>query len=200
MNERSRHSDDSGFTLVEVLVTVLILGLLAAVVFPVVIGQVDKADPTAASNDLANLRTGIELFELDVRPREPANLEQLADVITASESDADGTTYTSGDVNKWDGPYIDIPISDGTAADASIKETGFGGDISNGLRIYDATNNEINATNTDFLAIRITGLSSTDFESLNDQIDGEGESNTTSTGKLRRLNNDSTFFLAVPKK
>lgn len=191
-----------GFTLVEVLVTVLILGLLAAVVFPVVIQQVDRADPTAASNDLANLRSGIELFELDVRPKEPANFEQVANQILTTESDIDGTSYSTGDTINWNGPYVDAAIPSGAVADDTVKSTGFNAAILNGIRIFDKSNNAVDATNTDFLAIEIHGLNNTQFTDLNDQIDGENEANASTSGRLRFITtvSDSTYFLAVPKR
>lgn len=207
MNARRKHEKDEGFTLVEVLVTVLILGLLAAVVFPVVIQQVDKADPTAASNDLANLRSGIELFSLDVRPKQPSELEHLSDAIATTESDVDGTSYESSDTDAWDGPYIDAAIGDGTSRTATSVATGFDAELVNGLAIYDQSANSVASTtggvsSADFIAINFEGLTSSDFTDLNDQIDGEGESTPEDNGRLRVVDSnnysDSTFFLAVP--
>lgn len=208
MNEHSRHSDDSGFTLVEVLVTVLILGLLAAVVFPVVIPQINKADPTVAANDLANYRTGIELFKLDVRPQNPGDLEDLVNAITTADADIDGSTYTSGKTGNWDGPYVDRTMaSTSIATSEDANTTGFDGTIEQDLCQYNSDNNTADCdggslTGTaDFTAIEITGLTKTDFDELDSEIDG---TNSTSSGKLRYFNfggsTTSTFFLATPIK
>ena len=51
----TRDGNRPGFTLIEVLVTLVLVGLLVAFVFPVVSQQVDEADPPRAANDLANL-------------------------------------------------------------------------------------------------------------------------------------------------
>src|SRR5437588_2576445 len=67
-----------GFTLVETVVTVGIIGALAAVVYPTVVKQFDSADPTRAAEDLGNIRTGIEAFGINVTPHQPLYLTDLA--------------------------------------------------------------------------------------------------------------------------
>lgn len=225
MNDDTRYSE-SGFTLVEVLVTVLILGLLAAVVFPVVIPQVNKADPTKASNDLANLKSSVELFQLEVRPTTPGDIEDLANQITTSDADVDGGTYATGDSTKWDGPYVDLAhpeVAVATTADTATT-TGFDAPILSDLyRFNTATSTENNTSSepavgdTDFVAMRILDLTVDQFEDLNDQIDGEGETDGPNDGESQEegnlrfdtgtadldgdTNNDTvTYFLAVPFK
>jgi type IV pilus assembly protein PilE len=56
-----------GFTLIEVLVTVVVIGVLAAVVIPAVTAQVTAGDSARVINDLNNIRTGIENFDIAVR-------------------------------------------------------------------------------------------------------------------------------------
>jgi general secretion pathway protein G len=55
----------SGFTLIEILVVVFIIGLLATIVSVNVIGQTDTARLTKAKADLKQLEQGLHLYKLD---------------------------------------------------------------------------------------------------------------------------------------
>ena len=80
----------AGFTLIEILMVVVILGILAAIVGVKTIGQGDKARRQAAWAQAANLKTSIAQFEMDVG-RLPRNLNEL--VIEGDEA--------------WPGPFLD---------------------------------------------------------------------------------------------
>ena len=54
-----------GFTLVEVLVVVVILGILAGIVVPRVMDQPDKAKVAKARNDIQALVTALNMYRLD---------------------------------------------------------------------------------------------------------------------------------------
>ena len=66
-----------GFTLVEVLVTTVVIGVLAAVVLPALAKQTSAADPARVSSDLNNIKMGIEVFSQNLRPDYPGDLEDL---------------------------------------------------------------------------------------------------------------------------
>ncbi|HXG70160.1 MAG TPA: prepilin-type N-terminal cleavage/methylation domain-containing protein [Gemmatimonadaceae bacterium] len=101
----------AGFTLIEVLVTVVIIGVLAAVIIPAITNQIGAADPARVAEDLANVRTGIETFSLNVRPRFPGDLDDLANPITVADQDIKGAVYsTPGNTNAWNGPYISATV------------------------------------------------------------------------------------------
>lgn len=190
-----------GFTLIELIVVLLILSLLAAVVVPVVSERANDADPTRIATDLGNLKTGYELFHLDVRPRYAGDVEDLVSTITVADIGIDSATYVAGAVAKWDGPYVDLSIVDGDSIG-----TGAGGQIKDNFAAFrPSTNARVNASALaagDFVAAVLTGIDSDEFDLINDLIDGSSEASPTSTGKLRFKAGtpDSTFYLLVPYK
>lgn len=54
-----------GFTLIEIMVVIAILGIMAAVVVPKLVGHTDTARITAAKQDIASLKQALILYKLD---------------------------------------------------------------------------------------------------------------------------------------
>ena len=54
-----------GFTLIEIMVVVIILGILAAIVAPNVIGRVGDAQISAAKSDIRGIENALKLYRLD---------------------------------------------------------------------------------------------------------------------------------------
>lgn len=94
MNHRSPRSRASGFTLVELLVVLVILGLLAGLVGPRVLGQLGGAKTKTAAVQIKDLEQATELFRLDVG-RFPSNDEGLEALVNRP-----------GSAPGWNGPYL----------------------------------------------------------------------------------------------
>lgn len=60
-----RRADRRGFTLIEIMIVIVILGLLAALVVPKLVGRTEEAKKTQARVQIKNLQQALELFKLD---------------------------------------------------------------------------------------------------------------------------------------
>ena len=83
---------NKGFTLIEIMLVVIILGILAAMVVPKLTGRSDEARRSVAKTDIeSNLALAIDLFDVDTGEY-PSSLEDL------SKAPASATN--------WKGPYV----------------------------------------------------------------------------------------------
>jgi general secretion pathway protein G len=86
-----------GFTLLELMVVVVIIGVLAALIAPAVLDRAEQAKVTAARTDVSNLMNALKLYRLD-NGRYPSG-EQGLDSLVAKP--------TVGSIpNNWK-PYLD---------------------------------------------------------------------------------------------
>lgn len=70
-----------GFTLIEIMVVVIIIGLLAAVIVPQVISKVDEARVAKAKQDIQSLETALTMYRLD-NSKYPTSEQGLAALTT----------------------------------------------------------------------------------------------------------------------
>ncbi len=75
----SRYGNE-GFTLIELMVVIVILGILAAIIAPRVIGRTDEAKVTEAKVQIKNFDTAIKLYKID-NGRYPATDQGLTALI-----------------------------------------------------------------------------------------------------------------------
>lgn len=85
----------SGFTLVEIMLVVAIIGILAALVIPKIAGKSEEARETAAAADIkGGIKSALDEFEVD-NGRYPKTLQDLL--------------QQPQNAKNWHGPYLDPP-------------------------------------------------------------------------------------------
>jgi general secretion pathway protein G len=96
MNIKTNRKDDA-FTLIEIMVVVIILGILAATIIPQFVGTTHDAKVSAAKSSIAQLESALERFNvhMDRYPTTEEGLKALVEVPTGEEG-------------KWRGPYIKL--------------------------------------------------------------------------------------------
>ena len=75
-----------GFTLIELMVVLAIIGVLAAMIVPNVLGRADDARVTAARTDVSNLMQALKLYKLD-NQRYPSPEQGLQALVTKPASE-----------------------------------------------------------------------------------------------------------------
>ena len=90
-----RSTHHAGFTLLELLVVIVIIGLLAAYVGPKYFAQLGKSEVTVAKAQMESFEKSLDTYRLDVG-RYPTTEEGMAALMTAPPSAG----------AKWNGPYL----------------------------------------------------------------------------------------------
>lgn len=85
---------NGGFSLIELLVVLVILGLLAGIVGPAVLGQSDRARTDAARQQISAFEAALDMYRLDVG-RYPTSQEGLQALVSRPAG-----------LNRWNGPYL----------------------------------------------------------------------------------------------
>lgn len=97
---RDTEKKDKGFSLIELLIVMVILGLLAGLVGPKMFKQADTSKQKAAKAQIALFETALDMYRLDMGKYPPSDIGLNALRVNANDDD------------KWDGPYLpkDIPL------------------------------------------------------------------------------------------
>lgn len=86
-HKMKKRNQQSGFTLIEIMVVVVIIGILASVVVPRIMDNPDKARVAKAKNDIRALESALDIYRLDnyVYPTTDQGLEALVSRPTSPE-------------------------------------------------------------------------------------------------------------------
>ena len=118
MNNTWRWNDNcfakrEAFTLIEVLLVVVIIGILVAVVMPKLTGRVGQSQTAAAKASIENISLALDMYEVD-NGSYPSSLQSL---------------LTKGSELNWRGPYLkkgEIPLDPwGKEFSYSLKDNGY---------------------------------------------------------------------------
>jgi general secretion pathway protein G len=82
----------NGFTLVEMLLVITIIGILAALVIPKMVGRSEQARVTAVHADISSIKTALDAFEVD-NGYYPKNMQDLL--------------QAPNNAKNWHGPYLE---------------------------------------------------------------------------------------------
>ena len=103
----------SGFTLIELMLVVIIIGALVAMVMPRLAGRGEQARMSASKADVqANIATGLKLYELD-NGNFPSSEEGLNALLSKPSS-----------TNNWNGPYLEKKPIDPWGREYKYKSPG----------------------------------------------------------------------------
>jgi general secretion pathway protein G len=144
----SKRCHQSGFTLIEILVVVVILGVLAALVVPRIMERPDQARIIAAKNDVRAIISALKLYRLDSGTY-PSTDQGLLALVQKPETGNGSRNWKSGGylerlpVDPWQAQYQYL----NPGIHGEIDVFSFGGDNAPG---GEGTNADIGSWNLDY--------------------------------------------------
>lgn len=139
----ARKHKSKGFTLVEILIVVVILGILAAIVIPQFTNASETAKASSLISQLQTIRSQLELYQVQHGGDYPAAGVRAATGATADWDALTATTDLDGNVAGDDfGPYLQKPASNPFFSSATA--TGVATDVSKAWK-YTAATGQIKA-------------------------------------------------------
>lgn len=100
----------SGFTILEIMVVLVIIGILAGMIAPQLIGQSDEAKIKKAATDIVTLENAMDMYKLN-NHKYPTTEQGLDALVSAPDIDPMPKNYPEGGYIKrlpmdpWDAPY-----------------------------------------------------------------------------------------------
>ena len=99
INREGLRAKNGGFTLIEIMVVVVVIGLLVAMLAPTVFNKVKQAEETRVAQDLRVIESALKFYRLDNYryPTQQQGLKALSEQPPGSE--------------RWNGPYLEkLPV------------------------------------------------------------------------------------------
>lgn len=106
----NQHQKQTGFTLIEIMVVIVILGILASLIVPKIMGRPDEARIVAAKQDMSSIMQALKLYKLD-NQRYPSTEQGLQALITKPTSEPTPKNWNSNGylerlpIDPWGNPY-----------------------------------------------------------------------------------------------
>ncbi len=141
MNTR-KHAHNAGFTLVEILIVVVILGILSAIVIPQFTSASDTAKANALTTQLQTIRSQLELYRVQHNDAYPDLTGDDGWELLTKKTDASGTVDADGGF----GPYLQKAPTNSFGGASTISTLTVGDDPSTTGTAgwaYDQTTGEI---------------------------------------------------------
>lgn len=113
MKKQTDRKRTDAFTLIEIMVVVVILGVLAATIIPQFRGTTTDAKIGTAKSNIAQLESALERFYIHM-DRHPSSEEGLEALVTAP----------SGSEDKWRGPYVKLLRPDPWGSEYQYRNPG----------------------------------------------------------------------------
>ncbi len=137
--QRMKQRKETGFTLLEIMVVVVIIGILGALIIPNVIGRDDQARATALRNDLRGIANALDMYKLD-NYQYPSSDQGLKALVTKPSGFPEPKNYNPNGylkkepVDPWGNPIVYINTGNGydlysLGADAAEGGEGINADV-----------------------------------------------------------------------
>lgn len=125
--------NNNGFTLIELMVVIVILGILAVYLAPKIMGEPEKAKQTKAKIDIQALETALKMYKLD-NGHYPATSQGLQALVTAPSGGPSAKNWREGGYleksklskDPWGNAYV--YLSPGVHGDFDIISYGADGE------------------------------------------------------------------------
>ena len=146
-SKRMVRRKSSGFTLVEILIVVIILGILAAIVIPQFTNASTDARKSSLTTQLQSLRQQIALYQLQHNNTVPALVTGSGWPLLTEYTDVSGNVSTTSDATHIYGPYLESVPSNPLTATATATNIAADASGSPGW-VYSETTGKICGTGT----------------------------------------------------
>jgi len=180
----------TGFTLLEILVALTLIGLLAGALVPTVLNQLGKGESNRFVEDLRSVGEATKSFRADVS-RWPSGVTQLVQAPATGQQDLNGATLPAAGLSRWGGPYLErsslqaggaLPTAAGATIQGNFQRVTWSG--------------------TPYLALRVAGVTQAQGRAVSLVVDGDtivGNSATRdTTSAVRWLSGDTLVYLVAP--
>ena len=127
-----RKAYQAGFTLIEVMIVIVIMGIMASLIVPKIMGRPDEARVVASKQDIASLLQALKLYKLD-NHRLPSTEQGLQALVTKPSSPPVPSNWKSDGYldrlpkDPWGNPYQ--YLSPGLNGDIDVFSFGSDGAI-----------------------------------------------------------------------